>query len=97
MLKALVIAAVAVAAVCASVYAEEPATAAASQAVESSLIKEVSYDAATQVLTVVFVEKNETYEYKKVPETVYKELMAAESKGSYFVKNIKDKYETVKK
>ena len=83
----------------AHVFAEEaaPAVAAESQQVESSLIKSVAYDAATSVLTVVLVKDNETYEYSKVPESVYKELMAAESKGAYFVKNIRDKFEFVKK
>ncbi|OGV42094.1 MAG: hypothetical protein A2X46_05880 [Lentisphaerae bacterium GWF2_57_35] len=65
--------------------------------VDSSLIKSVSYDAAVSILSVVLVGENETYEYKNVPESVYKELMAAESKGSYFVKNIKGKYDFTKK
>ena len=70
-----------------------PATPAAdAQPVESSLIKEISYDATTKALTVVFVETNEKYLYKNVPEEVYKQLMAADSKGTYFVKNIKGKY-----
>ena len=79
----------------APVMAEE-AAAPAAQAVESSLIQSVSYDAATSLLTVV-LEDNSTYEYKAVPESVYQELMAAESKGSYFVKNIKGKFEFTKK
>lgn len=67
------------------------------QEVESTLIKSVAYDADTQVLTLVFVNNDETYEYANVPEEVYKDLMAAESKGSYFAKNIKGKYEFTKK
>lgn len=78
------------------VYAEESADATQAQAVESSLLKSVAYDAATSTLTVVMVEDNAAYEYKNVPESVYKELMAAESKGTYFVKNIKGKYEFTK-
>ncbi len=77
-----------------NVQAEETAVA---QAVESSLLKSVAYDAASSTLTVVMVEGNETYEFKNVPSSVYEELMAAESKGSYFVKNIKGKYEFIKK
>ena len=65
--------------------------------VESTLIQEVGYDAETQVLTVKLVDNADVYEYQKVPEAVYKELMAAESKGSYFAKNIKGKYEFTKK
>ena len=65
--------------------------------VESTMIKEAGYDEATQVLTVKFVNGDEIYEYKNVPKSVYDELMAAESKGSYFAKNIKGKYEFEKK
>ena len=83
-------------------FAQEPAAVASPAApamtqVESTLIKEVGYDAATQVLTLTFVDQEGTYEYQKVPESVYKELMAAESKGSFFAKNIKGKFEFVKK
>ena len=70
----------------------EPAPA----AVESSLIKEVAYDAVTKVLTVQLVDKTEKYLYKDVPAEVYAALMASESKGTYFVKNIKGKYEFTK-
>ena len=65
--------------------------------VESTLIKEAGYDEATQVLTVKFVNGDEIYAYKNVPKAVYDELMAAESKGSFFAKNIKGKYEFEKK
>lgn len=74
--------------------AQEAAPApAAMQEVESTMIKEVGYDAAAQVLTVVFATTNEKYAYSGVPEDVYKALMAAESKGSFFAQNIKGKYE----
>ena len=74
-----------------------PATETPLQKVESTVIKEVGYDAQAQVLTVVFADTGDTYEYKGVPESVYNELMAAESKGVYFAKNIKGKYEFTKK
>lgn len=67
------------------------------QPVESTLIKEVGYDAATQTLTIVFVTDNAKYEYYGVPQEVYEQLMAAESKGSFFTKNIKDQYRFEKK
>jgi hypothetical protein len=80
-------------------FAEEPVAAAspALTKVESSLLKQVGYDAATQVLTVTFVDQEGTYEYQKVPESLYKELMAADSKGAFFAKNIKGKFDFVKK
>ncbi len=69
----------------------------AMETVESSLIKEVSYDPDTQVLTIVFATTDEVYEYSDVPEEIYEALMAAESKGKYFVNNIKDVFSFVKK
>ena len=47
--------------------------------------------------SVTFVDQEGAYEYQKVPESVYKELMAAESKGTFFAKNIKGKFDFVKK
>lgn len=63
--------------------------------VESSTIDKIGYDAETQTLTVSF-DNGDTYNYKKVPEKTYKALMKAKSKGKYFHKNIKDKYESEK-
>ena len=45
----------------------------------------------------VFVNSEDVYDYRGVPAAVYEELKKAESKGSYFVKNIKDKYEFTKR
>lgn len=67
------------------------------QKVESSLIDYVGYDAASETLTVVFTTTGETYVYQKVPEKTYKSLMSAKSKGQYFTKNIKNKYDFIKK
>jgi hypothetical protein len=36
------------------------------------------------------------YQYFNVPASVYEALMAAESKGKYFIQFIKDKYEFIK-
>jgi hypothetical protein len=63
------------------------------QPVESSLIAKAGYDAETQVLAVVMVSTSDTYYYKGVPQAVYDGFLAAESKGAYFVENIKGKYE----
>jgi len=50
--------------------------------VESSMIQAVGYDVKTQILQVVF-NSGQTYHYEGVPEEVYQELLAAESKGRY--------------
>jgi hypothetical protein len=60
--------------------------------VESSLIRSVGYDLASSVLEVEFVEGGRVYEYYDVPLSIYSDLMAAESKGSYFNDYIRDMY-----
>lgn len=67
------------------------------QDVESTLIQQVGYDAATQTLTVKFVTDGSVYVYIGVPQAVYDQLMAAESKGNFFAKNIKNVYQFEKK
>lgn len=61
------------------------------ETVESSMIHAVGYDAKTRTLEVVF-NSGRTYIYDGVPPKVYKELMAAESKGSYMKAAIIDVY-----
>ncbi|MBA3714837.1 MAG: KTSC domain-containing protein [Pyrinomonadaceae bacterium] len=50
--------------------------------VESSMIQAVNYDSKTRVLEVLF-NSGRTYCYEGVPPKVYKELLAADSKGRY--------------
>ena len=52
------------------------------QPVESSMIEAVGYHETTSNLEVVF-NSNKTYGYFEVPKTVYLELRASDSKGSY--------------
>jgi hypothetical protein len=59
--------------------------------VESSMIHAVGYDAKTRTLEVIFTSGG-TYIYDNVPPKVYKELMAAESKGRYMKNEIIDVY-----
>lgn len=63
--------------------------------VESSNINTVQYDEGICVLTIKF-HNGGTYQYYNVPLDIYKNLMAAESHGSYFHKYIKNNYETRK-
>jgi hypothetical protein len=50
--------------------------------VSSSMIQAVGYDAAAKELEVVFC-SGAVWRYKEVSRKVYKELLAADSKGSY--------------
>ncbi len=59
--------------------------------VDSTLIRSIGYDLASSVLEVEFV-GGHVYEYEDVPLSIYSELMAAESKGTYFNDFVKDLY-----
>ncbi len=59
--------------------------------VESSMIHAIGYDSKTRVLEVVF-NSGQTYCYEGVPPKIYKELLAAESKGRYMRAEIIDVY-----
>jgi hypothetical protein len=55
--------------------------------VASSMIQAVGYDPKTRILEVVF-NSGQIYCYEDVPPNVYKELMAADSKGRYMQSEI---------
>ncbi len=60
-------------------------------AVSSSNLQAVSYSLQTQTLSIRF-HHGGVYHYRGVPSTVYEGLMAAGSKGQYFIAHIKDRY-----
>ena len=62
--------------------------------VDSSMINEVSYDNGN--LTVLFKTGGE-YVYSGVPENIYNSFISAPSKGRYFLSNIKNRYNYVRK
>lgn len=59
--------------------------------VKSSNINAVGYNNQYKILTIEFQNGN-IYNYQEVPKTVYDELMDADSKGKYFMKNIRFKF-----
>jgi len=61
-------------------------------ALNSSNLLGCKYDRATQVLTVQFRE-GAVYDYANVPYEVYEGLMNAGSKGQYFHRHIKARYD----
>ena len=61
------------------------------QTVDSSMIQAVGYDAEQQMLEVVF-NSGKVYQYFDVPQPVYDELMASDSKGSYMRSCVIDCY-----
>ncbi|MEP7342931.1 MAG: KTSC domain-containing protein [Acidobacteriota bacterium] len=59
--------------------------------VESSMVHAMGYDSKSRTLEVVF-NSGRTYIYEDVPPEIYKELMAADSKGQYMRAEIIDCY-----
>lgn len=59
--------------------------------VNSSNLKSVGYDPTVQVLEIEFHDGS-VYQYTGVPQTIHSELMRASSHGSYFHKNVREKY-----
>jgi len=57
--------------------------------VESSTIKAIGYEPERSKLTIEF-KKGGTYQYSPITEECHRELMASDSKGSYFAQNIKN-------
>ena len=60
--------------------------------VESSMLLAVGYDAATNELEAVF-SNGAVWRYRQVPRKVYRELLAAESKGSFMQSCVIGMYE----
>jgi hypothetical protein len=58
----------------------------------STAIRFISYDAAQRELFVTFVPTGKTYSYADVPEAVYRDFLAAPSRGQFFNTNIRDRY-----
>jgi len=63
--------------------------------VSSSNVAEVGYDAVTMTIEIAF--RNGTvYQYFDIPETVYQELMRANSIGQFLNQSIKNNYRYAK-
>ena len=61
------------------------------QPLESSVLASVGYDVKLRLLEIEF-HSGAIYRYLEVPEEIYRRLLAAESKGNFFGKNIRDKF-----
>lgn len=57
----------------------------------SSVVAAIRYDEKTFKLRVIFQSGN-IYDYLKVPENVYNDMMKSSSKGEFLNKEIKPKY-----
>ncbi len=58
----------------------------------STVVSSFQYDSVTQTMRVVFV-SGLVYDYKNVPEKIYKAMKSSGSKDTYLNKYIKGNYE----
>lgn len=65
--------------------------------VESSLLHKVGYDPEAKVLVIQMNNSSDRYVYSDVPQSVFDDLLAAPSKGSFYVKKIKGHYPSRRK
>lgn len=65
------------------------------QPVISSDIHSIGYEPGSHILEIEF-RSGGVYEYFDVPQSVYDSLMSASSHGSFFHRNIRDKYRYTK-
>lgn len=63
--------------------------------VDSSNIASIGFDETRYILEIQF-HSGDVYRYARVPSHVHQGLMDAESKGSYFLRFIRDRYPTTK-
>ena len=59
---------------------------------ESSCFSKIGYSANNEILVVTFRDKGTSYAYYEVPQSIWEKLCQAESKGSYYNKEIKGQY-----
>lgn len=60
--------------------------------VSSSAILAIGYDATTRRMKITFTEGH-TYDFCRVPESVFEGLLHASSKGRYYNDHIRDRYQ----
>ena len=63
--------------------------------VESSSIKEVGWERESETLRIIFC-SGAVYDYAGVSHKLYRDLLAAESKGKFFLSEIQGKFAFIK-
>jgi hypothetical protein len=62
------------------------------QAIESKLLSAVAYDAEHSMLYLRFRDSGDVYRYFEFPPEQYTQLLAAESRGRYFLTHIRNEF-----
>lgn len=61
--------------------------------VTSTAITRVEYDPRTRVMQIWFTSGSRAYSFCGVPEHIYQGLITASSKGTYYDRHIRDRYQ----
>ncbi|NMH86184.1 KTSC domain-containing protein [Flavivirga algicola] len=61
--------------------------------IESSILNSIGYDFENNILEIEFKKTQQVRQYHKFPKTVWHEFRNTDSKGRYFLKHIKNKYD----
>jgi hypothetical protein len=64
--------------------------------VRSSALQSVGYDPGNKILELEFRDNGGVWQYFRLPVSVYRKFINAESLGNYFVTKIKGKYREMK-
>jgi hypothetical protein len=59
----------------------------------STAVRDIEYDAEARVLRVTFVPTGKRYAYRQVPLETYDEFIHAFSKGTFFNRHIRDRFD----
>jgi hypothetical protein len=62
------------------------------QAIESKLLSAVAYDAEHSMLYLRFRDSGDVYRYFEFPPEQYTQMLAAESRGRYFLAHIRNQF-----
>jgi hypothetical protein len=60
--------------------------------VQSSNLAGIGYNRSARVLEIEF-QSGAIYRYREVPAEIYEGLLSAESKGQYFIRHVRGRYE----
>jgi KTSC domain len=61
--------------------------------VRSTAIRRIGYDSSTMRMYIDFEDSDPVYTFCRVPENVFQEFVSSRSKGQYYHRYIKDRYD----
>ena len=64
--------------------------------IESSILKSIGYDSESKILEIELKKNKQIRQYHNFPKDIWEEFRTTDSKGLYFLKYIKDKYDELR-